>query len=379
MRKHISFILLLICVILSTSLMGCIDFDLDDLDIFLKDSEGLEFILLPDMTYVLASRGTCTDSKIVVPSTYEDVPVTMIDFGAFEGDELLEKIYIPSSINKICSDAFYNTPSLVSIKVDKENGYYESKDGVLYTKHGKTLIKYPQGKTDTHFVIPDTVEIIETKAFSHNPFLTGIDFPESIRSLGQYAFAHCKALKRVDLPYYINVIPYGIFEGCTSLVLVNLPEPTTSIGLSAFRNCTSLAFIDIPKDVQTIHDSAFLGCSSLVSISVDSDNEHFTSINGNLYSKDKRTLIKYASGNNSTLFSVPRFVEFIESYAFESCKYLESVYVLENVVDVENKAFSNCELLTVYCEAESKPDKWAYVWAERDIEVVWDYDIKVIE
>ena len=42
-------------------------------------AEGLKYQLSTDKTsYIVVGRGTCTDSKITIPSSYEGLPVTAI-------------------------------------------------------------------------------------------------------------------------------------------------------------------------------------------------------------------------------------------------------------------------------------------------------------
>ena len=68
--------------------------------------------------------------------------------------------------------------------------------------------------------------------------------------------------------------------------------------------------IEIPSTyegiaVTSIEEGAFLDCIALTSISVDENNTVYKSIDGNLYSKDGKTLVQYAVGKQDKSFVIP--------------------------------------------------------------------------
>ena len=72
--------------------------------------------------------------------------VTKIGYEAFRDCEALATIEIPASVTSIEEDVFRGCKNLRSITVSKDNPAYKDIRGALFSKDGKTLIRYPAGK-----------------------------------------------------------------------------------------------------------------------------------------------------------------------------------------------------------------------------------------
>ena len=64
----------------------------------------------------------------------------------------------------------------------------------------------------------------------------------------------------------------------------------------------------------------------------------------------------------------------IGSKAFSGCNFLTSVCIPNSVKSISNNAFYDCGILTLYCEASSKPIGWQYNWNYDNRPVVWGYN-----
>ena len=245
--------------------------------------------------YSGAFRGSTSITSVVIPDS-----VTIIDSSAFSDCTSLTSVTIPNSVTSIGIGAFSNCDSLTSINVGNENTTYKSINGNLYSKDGKTLIQYAMGKTDSSFIIPD-----------------------SVVGLGDYAFS-----------------------GCDSLTSMTIPNSVTSISDGAFAYCLSLTSVTIGNGVTSIGNSAFSNCDSLTSINVSDENTTYKSINGNLYSKDGKTLIRYAKGKTDSSFIIPDSVVGLGAWAFYNCDSLTSVTIPDSVVGLGEWTFAYCRSLT---------------------------------
>lgn len=102
-------------------------------------------------------------------------------------------------------------------------------------------------------------------------------------------------------------------------------ETVVEIKANAFNGCATLETISIPPSVTSIGNGAFRNCPSLIYIDVDSDNEHFTSISGVLFSKNKTRLLYYPPKKVGEKYYLNPNVKQIDDYAFEGALELKSI------------------------------------------------------
>lgn len=207
--------------------------------------------------------------------------------------------------------------------------------------------------------IPSTYEgkpvtAIKTGAFKFNREIVEVYIPDSVVEMGESAFSHCLNLQIISIGAGLKNIPEFAFTSCAATEVV-IPDTVTSIDYTAFWGCESLETIKLGKGIEALgasYDSYygeitfdgfadFDGCSSLVAIIVDDDHPTFTTIDGNLYSKDKTTIVKYALGKKDKTFEFPTYVTTIEEGGFCGSAYLEEIVIPSTVKTVSNWAFQN--------------------------------------
>ena len=84
-------------------------------------------------------------------------------------------------------------------------------DGVIFSADGKTLIKYPRERIDEKYVIPEGTEIIDEEAFLSTAYLHEITLPTSLKEIRDDAFAGSSATCIV-WSNFPAIIGKGIFE-----------------------------------------------------------------------------------------------------------------------------------------------------------------------
>lgn len=157
-----------------------------------------EFVYLE--SFLLGYKGS-SSSKADITS-YEIIDgTTHIGGNAFYNFSSLTTVKIPTSVKKLCDDAFSNT-GLVT------------------------------------FVIPDTIEYV-----------------------GDSCFFGCSLLKSIILSNSMEKICHRTFYGCRSLTSLIIPNAVKYISGGFLQNCDNLKSITIPASVEKVHFNAFYNCS----------------------------------------------------------------------------------------------------------------------
>lgn len=152
----------------------------------------------------------------------------------------LTDITLPASLEYIDGSALSCNTSLPAIHVAEGNPYYTSRDGVLYTSNGKTLMTYPAGKSGTTYTVLDGTQVIANNAFDRARSLENIMLPRSLKEVQTSAFRECNALQVMEFPYGMTRLGNGAMDNCNRMSYVILPSSLTHIGYNAFNRCTSL-------------------------------------------------------------------------------------------------------------------------------------------
>ena len=272
--------------------------------------------------------------------------IDSIESMAFADLKNLTKIFIPENITNIGNVAFFSCPNLTSIDVDEANPNYSSEDGILFDKNKTVLIKYPEGKAENRYTIPDSVTKIGNWAFSGCSNLTSVDIPSSVTEISEGSFADCINLTNINISYGITEVGMLAFRNCESLTSINIPESLTAIEDAAFQGCKSIKKITIPYSISIIGKWVFFGCSSLTSIDVADENPYYSSEDGILFNEDKSMLIKFPEGKTESYYIIPDTVTEIKETSFSNCSCLTSVTIPNNVKIIRELAFVDCKNLT---------------------------------
>lgn len=153
-------------------------------------------------------------TKIEIPAK-----VTSIGNEVFGNCNSLTSIEIPEKVTNIGEEAFNYCSSLTSINVNENNQNYSSENGVLFSKDGTKLIKYPESKKEREYIIPNNVSNIGKRAF-YNCQLENIIIPESVILIGEGAFSYCKNLKNIEIPNNIQNIGGNAFYNSKCTIVV---------------------------------------------------------------------------------------------------------------------------------------------------------------
>ena len=207
-------------------------------------SEGLEYEQKGDSYYVVG-MGTCEDTKLIIPATYNDKAVIGIAENAFSGQTNIKQVIFKGSVTTISDGAFMGCLSLESV------------------------------------VLPDTLKVIGKNAFN-GCAITSINIPSSLESIGDGAFIEI-GIKELLLPSKISLgkscfekssiesIKFlgeftaqgSVFKNCKALESVVFEGNQIEIPSYFFQYCESLESVVFAGEIKEIHQYAFYGCTKL--------------------------------------------------------------------------------------------------------------------
>ena len=267
------------------SVVHCSDGDVEPCEY--DGSRGLLYVQYGDYAQ-LAGIGTCTDKDIVIASTYNGVPVVIIEDGAFRNNKNIRSVTIPSKVHYIGEDAFAFCTSLESVVMPANLKILGS--GAFNGCSALKSINLPEGITEidsyvfsecsslTEIAIPEGVTVIGNEAFYLCKNLKKITLPSTLERIQDWAFAGCESLETVRIPDSVTQISIRAFSDCKNLSLLTLGAGVELIEESAFENCTSLGYVKFPKSLRLLANDAFAGCTSLTNIHYDGTIQEWTSV-----------------------------------------------------------------------------------------------------
>lgn len=209
----------------------------------------------------------------------------------------------------------------------------------------------------TKIVLPDTITIIDSNAFSSCYNLTEIHLPEGVTTIGSCAFSSCSSLTELNIPASVTEIGVEAFRGCANLTSITIPDGVTILDNLTFSGCEKLTTITIGKGLKELGRFVFEECSALKDFITNEENPYFKADGGALYSKDSTVLYLYGSGNTAASFTVPAEVKTIAKAAFANNQALTSVTLPEGLTHIDEYAFSSCTNLT----SINLPDSLEYI------------------
>ena len=251
-------------------------------------STGLEIYVDEDYDIVaVTGRGECTDTDIVIPSTYNGMTVNQIgiiedyDYLPFENDSELTSVTIPSTIETI-ANAFNYCENL------------------------------------TEVTIPGSVEVID---YSFNYCgISDLTIESGLESMAQ-SFGFLNSLTSVVIPDSVTEIGDGCFDSCSALTDVTLSENLAVVGRRVFQGCYDLA---AGTTAYTIYENGcYLGSAS---------NPYMLLAGVESISQASGTIVSQGS------FTAHDDTEIIGSYAFDDCRYYD-VHLGTNLRYFATRAF----------------------------------------
>ncbi len=248
-----------------------------------EGSVGLEFELASDgKSYELVGLGTCTDKVIIIPSTYNNLPVSRIKQAALAYSDIVS-LYIPSTLdpmiisidNSVFLDCFNLVEIINNSEIDTEDFNFFIKDQLLgdhngnsnmvlldgyyfYVENGEaTLVSYVGDGTE--ITLPDSFNGENYKIHMNAFRASGIEsivIPKTVSEIGDWALYTKNSVKCVtinflgtkaewetiklsaDAKQWINTIVYHYGSAHTITTYAAKEATCTEAGYSAYEECS---------------------------------------------------------------------------------------------------------------------------------------------
>lgn len=240
------------------------------------ECEGLKTVIMPEGIEIIGSEsfyGCESLSEIIFPNS-----LTSIGDYAFQGCSSLKTVTLTENVQNLGSYIFYGCKSLNDIETKDTNPMFASRDGVLFTKDGVTLVRYPEAKKEESYTIPEGCTQLANGSFVDAVYLKNIDLgsatvygidvffrctglesiviPEGAERVSSNMFAYCSSMKSVSFPSTLKSIDDYAFYTCAALTEVTVPEGTEKLGAYSFFNCIELRTLNLPDSITEIGDGA---------------------------------------------------------------------------------------------------------------------------
>ena len=176
----------------------------------------------------------------------------------------LTSILIPKSVTKIGMLVFDFCLEMSKISVSSDNEYYMSIDDILFNKEKTVLVYYPANKAGNSYTIPDNISSINHDAFACTN-LTSIVIPSSVTKIGNGAFCN-SSISTIIIPKSVTEIGYCAFGGKSlkeAHFLSSIPPKLVNDNKSGLpvSYCDSFGFADcniyIPKGSYDIYKASY--------------------------------------------------------------------------------------------------------------------------
>lgn len=302
--------------------------------------------------------------------------VTFIGNHAFLDCSALERLVLPDNVD-IHENSFafpdktelvcrYDSLTARSVSRDGNFTCLGDEDYVCRWQEGRLcLMQYRQHPRV--FVMPDWIDelsnmLFEVLWYEADEGLEEVVLNDKITAIPFWCFRNCTSLRSITIPESVTVIGAGAFEDCTALENINIPDGVATIGAGAFRN-TDIQSVRLPDHIQYLgeyYDNFAFPSATLLICGRDTQTARTAGKSFRSFAEPENLELQYRWGTleedegmlylarytgDAVRFTVPDWVDALDSLCFADRRKLVSVVLPEHIFSFGSSCFSGCSSL----------------------------------
>ncbi len=355
---------------------------------------AIEEITLPSGLKRIGERAVPQElESITVPASVDHIAIDA--FGAMTVRLLGEDTLLEGAIAPLTSEIRASALSETAKQVSRYYMYFRPLDneiwGYRWFKNGTDpdpyyvngrLVTNQNGGTDllaavryfandiASLEIPEGVNILYENLFYGHTEITSVSMCDELRWIGAYAFDGAENLSgKLTVPHDVEVICEYAFQNCKNLTDIQLSDSLEVLEQYSFNGCLSVPDIELPDNLSSVGQYVLGNVAGDRTFAVKLDSTTSKNLGSSGYpffydkdDPDRRYGYRYLSGYYNGLelngYEVVKFfgseenigidsrVVSIGSEAFRGNSVIKSVVLPNDLINIGQSAFANCNSLT---------------------------------
>lgn len=321
----------------------CVDIDIDD------DVTNLTFARMRDASIQNLSYGTYAPSYFLrdVKKQFPNVKEIVIERDVDDID--ISNMMFPN-VRRVLSRSYsYATWSML-IKTGYgearlENTFCRNQDEVIDLNDIVSIDKLAfEGCKSVDIVNSNNIAKISDNAFAYSMFAEKRTFTNGICTIGAVLVDVEPGATEITLPDGIKSIYTGADTNINDIKCIKTANVKNLNAFSDSSLFLDSVIIDTDEYIEMPDIRTYAKCPNAANLFVRDSNPFYCSINGVIFTKDKKKLIAYPSGREGA-YEIPEGTEVIYGSAFINSR-ISSVKIPDSVTEIGYSAFCDCHDLS---------------------------------
>ncbi len=286
--------------------------------------------------YVRITRYLGSNASVTIPEKLDGLPVRVIGACSFGGyrNTTLQEVTLPDSIQHIETEAFSECTSLREVH---------------FPSHALQVDYFAFEETPWYEGLTEEFAIVSGILLKYNGTADTVVVPSGVRSLAGKFIPQSTSVNTIVVPESVTTLGIGAFAG-VSVRKVVLSAGIKALPAFAFSSCPVLQEVTLPDTLESIGEFAFRDCSLTKlkipnSVRLIGKQPFYGSAIAPQIPNGASGWETAYYGSGITAFHLPDHATVIPQECFRECGYLKSVTIPSRIQTIGIGAFTNCQQL----------------------------------